>query len=119
MRGELARAARQAQTGQDRTGQPRPGQLRPGSTAAPIEPAALPRPDLRRMNVPLGPVAVFGASNFPLAFSTAGGDTAADSLELTPGATVDLPSLQVSALDDAGSASSPDTDGWTEPDEDI
>ncbi len=36
----------------------------------------LPRPDLRMMNVPLGPVAVFGASNFPLAFSVAGGDTA-------------------------------------------
>ncbi|WP_266206214.1 aldehyde dehydrogenase (NADP(+)) [Pontibacter kalidii] len=36
----------------------------------------LPRPDLRRMLVPLGPVVVFGASNFPLAFSTAGGDTA-------------------------------------------
>lgn len=36
-----------------------------------------PRPDLRRMLVPLGPVAVFGASNFPLAFSTVGGDTAA------------------------------------------
>ena len=35
-----------------------------------------PRPDLRRMNVPIGPVAVFGASNFPLAFSVAGGDTA-------------------------------------------
>ena len=41
----------------------------PGRTPAP-------RPDLRRMNVPLGPVAVFGASNFPLAFSVAGGDTA-------------------------------------------
>jgi len=36
----------------------------------------LPRSDLRRVNVPLGPVAVFGASNFPLAFSVAGGDTA-------------------------------------------
>jgi NADP-dependent aldehyde dehydrogenase len=36
----------------------------------------IPRPDVRRMLVPLGPVAVFGASNFPLAFSTAGGDTA-------------------------------------------
>ena len=36
----------------------------------------LPRPDLRRRHVALGPVAVFGASNFPLAFSTAGGDTA-------------------------------------------
>ncbi len=36
----------------------------------------LPRPDLRLRMIPLGPVAVFGASNFPLAFSTAGGDTA-------------------------------------------
>jgi 2,5-dioxopentanoate dehydrogenase len=36
-----------------------------------------PRPDLRRILVPVGPVAVFGASNFPLAFSTMGGDTAA------------------------------------------
>lgn len=36
----------------------------------------MPRPDLRLRMVPLGPVAVFGASNFPLAFSTAGGDTA-------------------------------------------
>ncbi len=36
----------------------------------------LPRPDLRLAKIPLGPVAVFGASNFPLAFSVAGGDTA-------------------------------------------
>jgi 2,5-dioxopentanoate dehydrogenase len=36
----------------------------------------LPKPDVRRMLIPIGPVAVFGASNFPLAFSTAGGDTA-------------------------------------------
>ena len=43
---------------------------RPGSTPAG------PRPDLRRMLVPLGPVAVFAASNFPLAFSVPGGDTA-------------------------------------------
>ncbi len=35
-----------------------------------------PKPDLRSMLRPLGPVAVFGASNFPLAFSVAGGDTA-------------------------------------------
>jgi NADP-dependent aldehyde dehydrogenase len=35
-----------------------------------------PKPDLRRMLVPIGPVAVFAASNFPLAFSVAGGDTA-------------------------------------------
>ncbi|WP_049631182.1 aldehyde dehydrogenase (NADP(+)) [Cellvibrio sp. pealriver] len=34
------------------------------------------RPDLRQRRIPLGPVAVFGASNFPLAFSVAGGDTA-------------------------------------------
>jgi acyl-CoA reductase-like NAD-dependent aldehyde dehydrogenase len=38
--------------------------------------ATPPRPDVRRTVLPLGPVAVFGASNFPLAFSTAGGDTA-------------------------------------------
>lgn len=43
----------------------------PGSDRQPA-----PRPDLRRMLVPLGPVVVFGASNFPLAFSVAGGDTA-------------------------------------------
>ncbi len=35
-----------------------------------------PRPDIRKMLVPLGPVVVFGASNFPFAYSTAGGDTA-------------------------------------------
>lgn len=40
------------------------------------ERAPLPRPDLRLRTSPLGPVAVYGASNFPLAFSTAGGDTA-------------------------------------------
>ena len=37
----------------------------------------LPRPEIRVIQRPIGPVAVFGASNFPLAFSTAGGDTAA------------------------------------------
>lgn len=36
----------------------------------------IPKSDIRKMNVPLGPVVVFGASNFPLAYSTAGGDTA-------------------------------------------
>jgi alpha-ketoglutaric semialdehyde dehydrogenase len=35
-----------------------------------------PKPDIRKTNVALGPVTVFGASNFPFAFSTAGGDTA-------------------------------------------
>lgn len=45
--------------------------------AALPERAPLPRPDLKMIQRPIGPVAVFGASNFPLAFSTAGGDTAA------------------------------------------
>ncbi|MEJ5996544.1 aldehyde dehydrogenase (NADP(+)) [Pedobacter sp. Du54] len=36
----------------------------------------VPKPDIRSMLFPIGPIAVFGASNFPLAFSTAGGDTA-------------------------------------------
>ena len=36
----------------------------------------LPKPDIRRMLIPIGPVAVFSASNFPLAFSVAGGDAA-------------------------------------------
>lgn len=38
--------------------------------------APLPKPDIRKMMIPLGPVVVFGASNFPLAYSTAGVDTA-------------------------------------------
>ena len=56
--------------------------LREGSFAEAIidtampERKPLPRVDLRRMLHPIGPVAVFAASNFPLAFSTAGGDTA-------------------------------------------
>ncbi|MEU0495171.1 aldehyde dehydrogenase (NADP(+)) [Mycobacterium sp. NPDC006124] len=56
--------------------------VREGSwNGARIDPALpdrepLPRPDIRQRAVPLGPVAVFGASNFPLAFSVAGGDTA-------------------------------------------
>lgn len=56
--------------------------LREGSwNHAVIDPALpdrqpAPRPDIRQRSIPLGPVAVFGASNFPLAFSVAGGDTA-------------------------------------------
>lgn len=49
-------------------------------TTATLDPAlpdrTPPRPDLRLRKIALGPVAVFGASNFPLAFSVAGGDTA-------------------------------------------
>jgi len=44
-------------------------------SAAP-ERKPIPKPDIRKMNIPLGPIVVFGASNFPLAYSTAGGDTA-------------------------------------------
>lgn len=44
-----------------------------------------PKPDTRKMLVPVGPVVVFGASNFPFAFSTAGGDTAS---ALASGSTV-------------------------------
>lgn len=44
--------------------------------AAMPERAPVPRPELRLVQRPIGPVGVFGASNFPLAFSTAGGDTA-------------------------------------------
>nr|HMP28709.1 aldehyde dehydrogenase family protein [Saprospiraceae bacterium] len=47
----------------------------------------LPRPDLRKINIPIGPIVVFGASNFPLAYSTAGGDTAS---ALAAGCTVVL-----------------------------
>ena len=51
--------------------------LREGSwQGARIDPATSARPDIRQRKIPLGPVAVFGASNFPLAFSVAGGDTA-------------------------------------------
>lgn len=44
--------------------------------ADPSWPMGAPRPDLRRFLIPLGPVLVFAASNFPFAFSVAGGDTA-------------------------------------------
>src|SRR3954447_8550142 len=52
-----------------------------GFIGARIDPAMpdrkpLPRPDIRLRQIAVGPVAVFGASNFPLAFSVAGGDTA-------------------------------------------
>lgn len=49
-----------------------------GARIDPAQPDRAPaaRPDIRQRHLALGPVAVFGASNFPLAFSTAGGDTA-------------------------------------------
>ncbi len=50
--------------------------LREGSWVEAILNFSEGKPDIRRMQIPLGPVVVFGASNFPFAFSTAGGDTA-------------------------------------------
>jgi NADP-dependent aldehyde dehydrogenase len=52
------------------------GYLEPVVDEALPDRAPLPRPELRSIQRPIGPVGVFGASNFPLAFSTAGGDTA-------------------------------------------
>ena len=53
------------------------GVLRDGGYLdAVVSPAAGAAPDLRRVTRPVGPVAVFAASNFPFAFSVAGGDTA-------------------------------------------
>ncbi|WP_164662188.1 aldehyde dehydrogenase (NADP(+)) [Tropicibacter sp. Alg240-R139] len=52
------------------------GPIEANIVPADLERRPLPRPDLRRQFIGVGPVAVFGASNFPLAFSVAGGDTA-------------------------------------------
>lgn len=74
LRGEMGRT-----TGQLRlfAGFVRAGRhLEPRHDPALPDRSPLPRPDLRLLHRPLGPVAVFGASNFPLAFSVAGGDTA-------------------------------------------
>jgi NADP-dependent aldehyde dehydrogenase len=74
LQGEVARTANQLRLFA--------GVIEEGSWASPRIDTALPdrkplpRPDIRSMLLPLGPVAVFGASNFPLAFSVAGGDTA-------------------------------------------
>jgi alpha-ketoglutaric semialdehyde dehydrogenase len=54
----------------------RTGEFLDATIDPPLPDRTPPRADLRRVNQPLGPVAVFGASNFPLAFSVAGGDTA-------------------------------------------
>jgi NADP-dependent aldehyde dehydrogenase len=71
LRGEVARTSGQLRMFADI--------VRDGNYRDPIISPAAPeiaRPDVRRMLVPIGPVAVFGASNFPFAFSVAGGDTA-------------------------------------------
>ncbi len=73
MRGELARTAYQWRFFAEVV---REGGYLEATVDHPKDTPMGPQPDLRRMLVPIGPVAVFGASNFPLAFSTAGGDTA-------------------------------------------
>jgi len=73
MRGELARTAYQWRFFADVV---REGSYLEAAVDHPRDTPMGPQPDLRRMLEPIGPVAVFGASNFPLAFSTAGGDTA-------------------------------------------
>jgi NADP-dependent aldehyde dehydrogenase len=80
--GEVARTTAQLRLfaavlrdgGEVRAGRP-PGSA-PGYLDAVVSPAKGVVPDLRRINRPVGPVAVFAASNFPFAFSVAGGDTA-------------------------------------------
>lgn len=52
------------------------GDLRGGEPFTSVDPAGEGGPEIRQGRVPLGPVVVFGASNFPFAFSVAGGDTA-------------------------------------------
>ncbi|TDD85016.1 aldehyde dehydrogenase (NADP(+)) [Actinomadura darangshiensis] len=72
--GEVART-----TGQLRlfAGDLRSAQAGAGGAVLSVDPAGDGGPEIRQGRVPLGPVVVFGASNFPLAFSVAGGDTAA------------------------------------------
>ncbi len=73
LRGELARTAFQWRFFAEVV---REGSYLEATVDHPRDTPMGPQPDLRRMLVPVGPVAVFGASNFPLAFSTGGGDTA-------------------------------------------
>jgi len=73
LQGELARTTGQLRQFAALLGDS--GWAEPCIVAADPERLPLPRPDLRRSNIGVGPVAVFGASNFPLAYSVAGGDT--------------------------------------------
>jgi NADP-dependent aldehyde dehydrogenase len=73
LRGELARSAHQFRLFATAI---REGSYLEAMIDHADESAAPPAPDLRRMLVPVGPVAVFGSSNFPFAFSVLGGDTA-------------------------------------------
>lgn len=74
LRGELARSQYQFRHFADVISDG--GYLDATVDTADPEAVPVPRPDIRRFLVPIGPVAVFGAGNFPLAFSVVGGDTA-------------------------------------------
>ena len=76
LRGELKRTTFQLKFLADEISTGRPLDIRLDSPDAQW-PMGVARPDLRRFNIPIGPVLVFAASNFPFAFSIAGGDTAA------------------------------------------
>jgi NADP-dependent aldehyde dehydrogenase len=71
--GELARTCAQLELFADAVEE---GSFLEATIDHPDPNAVPPRPDLRRLLLPIGPVAVFAASNFPFAFSVAGGDTA-------------------------------------------
>ncbi|MFN3867081.1 MAG: aldehyde dehydrogenase family protein, partial [Demequina sp.] len=73
LRGEVARTTGQLRLFADVV---REGSYLEATIDHAVPDATPPRPDLRRMLRPLGPVAVYSASNFPFAFSVAGGDTA-------------------------------------------
>ena len=74
LRGEVARSTGQLRLFADALAEG--ALLEPIIDTADPDAKPVPRPDLRRMLVPLGPVLVFAASNFPFAFSVCGGDTA-------------------------------------------
>jgi NADP-dependent aldehyde dehydrogenase len=92
------------------------GVLRDGSYLDPVvSPAAGAAPDIRRVNRPVGPAAVFAASNFPFAFSVPGGDTASalaagcpvvvKAHEAHPGTSVVTAAIILAALESAGAPS--------------
>ncbi len=74
LKGEVARTCWQLRSYADAAFAGRHLDIRIDTALPDRKPA--PRPDIRKMMVPLGPVVVFGSSNFPFAYSTAGGDTA-------------------------------------------
>lgn len=74
LRGELARTCFQLRSYSDAAAEGR--HLEPRIDTALPDRKPAPRQDIRKMMVPIGPVVVFGSSNFPFAYSTAGGDTA-------------------------------------------